>query len=268
MTKVTSVSTSKPGKIDASPQHDGPSPLELCQDKWEHLREDVKGKMWSECPPEMVGDFMRAMAQYFVHNFHDDAVMKTLQYVASTVFKDPNATGFELSATYLGSRASAMLSVKLSPEDKFEREMAEEPTVAFEISTAADNEEDVRAALGQWAEEDEPQTRIIFDPIASLPNSDIVALVKHIEHSIGKEDLLVMSTSALTLLLWQKCEKTNAQTAELTIRGLYEGKNKIRAGEKIVAFMKVEHLDSDLSAQISDNENVYSITSKIGKMKG
>lgn len=267
MTRVTSVSTSKPGKIDARPQHDGPSPLQLCQDKWEHLRGDVKGKLWSECPPEMVGDFMRAMAQYFVHNFGNDAVMKSLQYVASTVFKDPSAVGFDLTAAYSGSPASAVLSIKTFPEDKLDHEMSDEPTVAFEISTDADNEEAARAALGQWAEEDQPETRMIFDPIESLPNADIVALVKHIEHNIGTEDLLVMSASALTLLLWKECEKTNAQTAELTIRGLYEGDKKVRAGEKIVGFMKVEHLDSTLNAHHSDDDNVYSVTSKIGKKK-
>lgn len=267
MTRVTSVSTSKPGKIDARPQHDGPSPLQLCQDKWEHLRGDVKGKLWSECPPEMVGDFMRAMAQYFVHNFHDDAIMKALQFVACSALKDPQSKGFELPVAYLGSQASAVLSLTTQPEDKLDSELADDHTVTFDVATSATTEEEVREELGRWAQEDDPQTRMVFDPLNALPNKDVVAMVKNIEQKVGHEDLLVMSTAALTLLLWKECEQSNAKTAELTIRGLYDGDQTIRPGEKIVAVMTVNHLDNTMDAEVSEDLNTYEVTSKIGKNK-
>lgn len=263
MSKITSVKVTKSGNIAARPEEDGPSAMDLCQDKWEHLREDVKGKLWSQCPPEMVGDFMRAMASYFVRNFHEDAAMKALQYVCSSVFKDPNHTGFDLSTSYAGSPARAVLSVTPQPEDKFDHEMTQEPTVTFDIATSATTDDGVRAALGQWAEEDTPQTRIVFDPLAALPNSDIVALVKQIENKVGQDDLLVMATFALTILLWKQCEQSNAQTNELTIRGLSEGNHSIRTGEKLVAHMTVWQLDNTLETQTPEEHNTYAVTSKI-----
>lgn len=267
MSKVTRIKTSKSGSIPSRPQPDGPSALEACQDKWEHLREDVKGKLWSQCPPEMVGDFMRAMAQYFVHNFHDDAVMKALQFVACSALKDPQSKCFQVPVSYLGSQASAVLNLTTQPEDKFDSEWTDDHTVTFDVATSATTEEGVREELGRWAEEDDPQTRMVFDPLASLPNKDIVALVKNIEQKVGREDLLVMSTVALTLLLWKECETTNAETAELTIRGLYDGDQTIRPGEKIVAVMTVNHLDNTMDTEASEDLNTYEITSKIGKNK-
>lgn len=267
MSKVTAVKVTKSGNIAARPQSDEPSALQLCQDKWEHLRADVKDKRWAECPPEMVGDFMRAMAQYFKQNFHDDAVMKALQLVCSSVFKDLSAKGFELTAHYSGSPASAILSVAPQPEDKTNIEMETGHSVTFDIATTATTDAGVRAALGQWAEENTPETRIIFDPLTSLPNSDIVALVKQVEEKVGTEDLLVMTTTALTLLLWKEFEKTNAETGEFTIRGLYNGKRDVRPGEKMVAAMNVRHLDSTLDPPVSEEQNVYSITTAIGKVK-
>lgn len=263
MSKITQVKVTKSGNIPARPQDDGPSAMDLCQDKWEHLREEVKGKLWSQCPPEMVGDFMRAMTSYFVRNFHEDAAMKAMQYVCSSVFKDPNHPGFDLSASYTGSPAGAVLSVKPQPEDKLDHEMDQEPTVTFDVATSATTDDGVRAALGEWAEEDTPQTRIVFDPLTSLPNSDIVALVKQIENTVGRDDLLVMATFALTALLWKECEQSNAQTSELTIRGLSEDNQAIRPGEKLVSCMTVRHLDNTVEAQASEETNTYTVTSKI-----
>lgn len=267
MSKVTSVTVTKPGNIPARPQSDEPSALQVCQDKWEHLRGEVKGKLWSECPPEMVGDFMRAMSEYFVQNFHDDALMKAFQYVCRSVFKNPDHPGFDLNASYLGSQANVVLSVKTAPEDKLNSEMVQEPKVTFDIATSATTDDGVRAALGEWAEESEPQTRMTFNPLTSLPNSDIVALVKQIEQKVGTEDLVVMSTAALTLLFWVECEYTNAETGKLIIRGLSEQNEEVRPGEKMVASIKVQHLDKALGNTGSEDLLTYQVTSTTGKMK-
>lgn len=268
MSKITAVSVTKSGNIPARPQNDEPKALQVCQDKWEHLRADVKGKLWSECPPEMVGDFMRAMSHYFLENFHDDALMKAFQYVGCTVFKIPGFEGFNLNASYLGSQANAVLNVRTAPEDKFNSEMVQDPTVTFEIATSATTDDGVRAALGEWAEENEDQTRMVFNPLTSLPNSDIVLLVKQIEQKVGTEDLLVMSTAALMLLFWTECEKTNAETGDLIMRGLSEKDEEIRPGEKIIAGIKVQHLDKTLNTNpASEDLLTYQVTSKIGKVK-
>lgn len=267
MSKVTSVTVTKSGNIPAR-SHNEPSALQMCQDKWEHLRADVKGKLWSECPPEMVGDFMRAMSNYFVENFHEDALMKAFQYVGCSVFKTPDCEGFDLTSSYLGSQANAVLSVKTAPEDKFNSEMGQEPTVTFDIVTSATTDDGVRSALGEWAEEEEPQTRIVFNPLTSLPNSDIVSLVKQIEQKVGAEDLLVMSTAALMLLFWAECERTNAETGELIMRGLSEKNEEVRPGEKVVAGIKVQHLDKSLdTTPVSEDALTYQVTSKTKKVK-
>lgn len=252
-TKVTGVRQVKSGNTQANEIPEGQSALGLCQDRWEHLRDEVKGKSWAQCPPEMVCDFVRSTAHYFEQLYGEEAVFKSFQHTASGVFSDPSRTEITLVAAYSGSPAS--FSVRISPTTETQEDRnGEIGSVEFDVTSDAEGEDDVREGLRAWAEDEQPITRFVFDPLTQLPVRDMMALVKHVENNVSTDDLTVLSACAFTLLWWKQHEDMNAEIGELSVSGLSVGDTELRPGEKIVASSFSTALDSGLEENLEEGQ--------------
>lgn len=252
-TKVTGVRQVKSGNTQPNDIPEGQSALGLCQDRWEHLRDEVKGKSWAECPAEMVCDFVRSTAHYFEQLYGEEAVFKSFQHTASGVFSDPARTEITLVAAYSGSPASFSVKVFPTAETQEDRN-GDIGSVEFDVTSDAEGEDAVREDLRAWAEDEQPVTRFVFDPLTQLPVRDMMALVKHVEANVSTDDLTVLSACAFTLLWWKQHEDMNAEIGELSVSGLSVGDAELRPGEKIVASSFATALDTGLDDSLEDGE--------------
>ena len=260
-TKVTSVRTVTSGKIASKKEmFEEGSPMKLCQEKWKDIQKSVQSKKWSECPPEFVGDFIRAMSNEFLLCYEEGAAEKSFQFLATSAFEDNNKQQINLDGVYLAGNASFHLTLSVEDEKSSDRDPV--GTVEFEVQSKAETEDEVRDHLNEWASTAEAQTRLVFDPISQLPDEDIVRLVKQIEEKISGEDMYVLASAASIMIWWQMCENFNAETGVRSISGLHLGDKLIRPGQVIVARAKVNLLDENIQLNHSEDLSTYKVSSR------
>lgn len=260
-TKVTSVRTVTSGKIASKKEmFEEGSPMKVCQAKWKETQKSVQSKKWSECPPEFVGDFVRAMSNEFLLCYEESAAEKSFQFLATSAFEDNDKQQIKLDGVYLAGNASFQLNLSVEDEKELDRDPV--GTVQFEVQSKAETEDDVRDNLNEWASTTEAQTRLIFDPISQLPNEDIVRLVKQIEEKVSGEDMYVLASAASIMIWWQMCENFNAETGIRSISGLHLGDKLIRPGQVIVGRAKVNLMDENMTLDNAEALSTYTVSSR------
>lgn len=220
------------------------SALGACLKKWEHLRDEVKGKLWAQCPPEMAADFARAVARDLVTEYGPGAIAKGGQSIAIAA-AERNLDQVEIKGSWLGAGAFFGLRVEFSPD---QRDVDAPVEQGVEFSVVADDESDegdVRDALRDWGKnEDSSRVRMVLDPVATLPDEDVAALVSQVEQYFKGDDATILFSSAGALLMWASMESHNAVDLNLEMAGLTRGDAYVAPGKRVAIVCKATLMDS------------------------
>lgn len=232
-TKVTSVRTIKSGKIESQQEmFEENSPLKACEERWKPLQKELKSKKWSECPPEMVSDFVRSTSQELDQSYGNRAYEKAFLFLAAAVFEDNKKTAFYFKIQDDQNQGSYALSLRVeSPNQTTDQNPV--GSIDFDIKADAKNEKEVKEALKDWAGRPS-ESRVVFNPLTQASDESIVQLIKDIEQVLPGSGLDILTSASALLLGWKVAEKWNASTGELSMQGVYVGDKHIRPGEKIV----------------------------------
>lgn len=271
--KLVSLTTRCHGEIE--PERDSTaeeSPFIPVDAKWKDLKEEVKGKRWSECRPEMVADYVKATAALVELEYGKNTCLKMSQMLAggfmgnwqnSCQFKITSKKGPEIALRFFvqpvgfanpeGNKLEGSEPGEAGQEKAGERTVKETAELGFKVSKGEAEEIDQtgakQALLGYLAEPGEKRTA--FDPLTELEDEAWVELARQIENQwqngkVGDIDLLV--TAAAVVVTWRYMERHNANDLTNTLGGLTKKGKEIRPGFEAVVKAQAKLYKADLES--------------------
>lgn len=254
---VTSITQSSKGPLPHREVKEEESHLRAAWIKWKHLKEQVKGKKWAECPADFVADHVRAVAKDLRLQFEEETPSK-ITSMFSVTLAEKNIEKFELSSSWLSGNASVSLSFSRHPVTELEIE--KEFGTSFVLKLPPDSDEAAaRKALSDWSEEPS-SARFIFDPVTQLPDDEVKVLTSMVESQLpAPSDLDILIGAATALIIWKKMEAVNATDSTFSFEGLSHGENKIWPDQKMVVNAKANLFDQLEQTLIEEGDFVEAI---------
>lgn len=210
-TKVSSVRVVRAGNAEGQPL-DKHSHIQACSQRWEHLRDEVRTLKWSECPEEMVADFVKSVTKDLQQMYGDDALSKALQALSCAAFENSDEA-VSLSATC--SQTGSSISLNLAKKTYKQTDPA--GTVEMVFHTDAATPDDARQRLKEWGDEPSPKQRTPLNVFEDVSAADIRDLVRDVEGVVGNKEIDVLFSSSFVLQAWDQTERMNASDMNLAL---------------------------------------------------
>lgn len=265
--RISSVQKSRLGftpKADSEHEIATEFSLQEASTRWKHLRSEVKGLPWSGVPDDMLRDFLIASACEITKAYGDNAAMKSAEVFAIQVLTR-GVTEARIHAAWDQAGASASFHLKTRPLCT-ENPVAAIPGVEFVLEgPSSQTEEEVRKGLGELATEDQPETRLVLNPIMQVPAESLRKIIKQVEDLIGDPldksnqfDALLVASSVL--LMWKQLEDRNADVSSIRMSDLYDGEVEVAAGQEVILESTRVALDPGLALpEKSEPRSQYSV---------
>lgn len=230
--------------------YDGPSPYRECVQRWKAQMRAFRGQPWSACPSALVADHVRSMAGEFRAGYGERAADKGIEFLGGTMARLPERR-LTLTAGYTGTSASCTLAFERHSENPVD----EEAGVSFELAMPVGaSEAAVRQALLDAA--DAPSEPASFDPVVSLPDEDVHALMRSVEEGFGEhaDELDQLMLAAGFLLHWSRLEQINAGEAQTVLRGLTNGSQETCPNEAVSVLARRTEKNAPIRSPSSPQE--------------
>lgn len=279
MSKIRSMSITTEGQTEPVEKVEREaSEIQAATERWIHLQDQVKGKRWSDCPPEMVADFIKSTAKDVDREFGRNGMSKMIISAAVARFRiDPENLDMRLSCQSADGQGGIEMVLSTEPEN-LDREEEEFTAVELDVDMSQEdldsisNKSSTKDVLDAVMKNNKSRKREVFNPLAvgSVEDEQIVQLVRDIEQQLPivdgnrqENEFDVMFTAAGVLLVWKNAEITNASTSTFSLNGLYNRDEKVYPGLTVKAVCQTQIHDQDLT--IDDNEDLVSANISVTK---
>lgn len=252
VTQISSSSGSIQERIKTEEELSQPAALTVAFEKWEDELKNWKGIPWAKTRADLVGDFVRAACADLENDYAGEAGSKAAQMMGSLLVK-LNKDEIRFIASSLRYQTHIALTWNIQDESlDYDSSSKVEPSTEFTLMVEENaQEEDVREALKNWG--NEPQTRMVFDPITQLSNEELRDVMKNVESQLDtKEDHMLLVSAASVLLNWKRLERLNASSVNYAFHGLTEKNKPVAPGKKIVVKGEVKLLDQPLKSNVEE----------------
>ncbi len=234
--RIVGVKYRKEGKIEpVSEQESEHNPIDECRAKWKHLEKEVASLLWSQCPPDMAGDFVRATMDFIKLNYGINATNKSLEVLAIN-FASSGKDNLVIDIASSVCSRHLLLKMHNESENDFNPfELEAEDMAEFELANNANEvltETEAKETLKNWSSE-----KPLNEPLnieRTLPNEDIMKILKALDDHGIESDLAVLFGAGAVILHWQHLENVNAKTSVISMAGLSIGEEDISVGNRVV----------------------------------
>lgn len=272
MSRIKSLSITTEGKSEPVKDADQyESELDAATERWEHMREEVKGKRWSQCPPELVADFMKSAARDISRQYGRGAMTQTIISAAVARARiDPENLDMRLACQSADGKGGIEIVLSTHPENT-DRDEEEFTAVELDVDMSPDDLDEISSTSSPgdvlkkvMKKDNRPEERKVFDPLeeGNVSDDQILELVRSIEEQLPivedqrqENEFDVMLTAAGVLLVWKNAEITNASTTTFSLNGLYNGDTEVYPGLTVKAECQTQIHDSQLKL-VEDEELV------------
>ena len=221
-----------------------PSAMTTVWEDWKEELQNWKGIPWGQTRADLVGEFVRAVCFDLIDDYDDDAASKVSQVMGNVLVLN-NKEELHLNARSLMYQTHIDLTWKLEEDTPSSREDATELTLMLEEDSTEKDALDALKNIG-----DEPQTRLVFDPITQLEDEEIRHLMSVVEKNLDtQDDSFLLMAAASVLINWQKMEKMNATSLEYVAHGLTDKGQPIAVGKKMVVKGHTKIFDESLKSE-------------------
>ena len=221
-----------------------PSAMTTVWEDWKEELQNWKGIPWGQTRADLVGEFVRAVCFDLIDDYDDDAASKVSQVMGNVLVLN-NKEELHLNARSLMYQTHIDLTWKLEEDTPSSREDATELTLMLEEDSTEKDALDALKNIG-----DEPQTRLVFDPITQLEDEEIRHLMSVVEKNLEtKDDSFLLMAAASVLINWNQMEQMNATSLEYVARGLTDKGQPIAVGKKMVVRGNTKIFDQSLKSE-------------------
>ncbi len=280
--KITSIQTTQDGiptSVERAERESGAfvpgrgkmkaqSQMSVAIERWKALQAEVADKKWSQCPDNMVVDFVRAVGDDISAQYGLNAAAKAAQMVASCLLENGGGA-FEIGCQWQEARISANMRMICEPD---EEEIKASSSVSIKIEGVSDGlPKSVQQVLVEISEKNDSArlpAMARLQQLAGLPAAKVVDIVGQLERAVPKfSDTDILIGAAAFMLGWQKAEENNAATLEMRMRGLTQNDKPAFPGMLVRVKIKAVRPDAALvyaaDGELSADEKPFVIEANI-----
>lgn len=233
---VTTV-TPAPDRSKLAQTQGSPEGLDACAARWAPTMQGLKNTPWSQCPPALTADFVRALMNDLEADYPEDLTYMAGQMAATSFMESAHPTfTFELPW------AQAQLRLRMAWANTPTLVQDDEET-ALEVGIdmpEGSTPEDTQEALDHWLAQDTTDLTQL-SVRKQLPDTAFLALLAQVEALTPQaRSMELLMAAAGLVLLWDRQQRINGDTYVVRLSGVTVSGVEPRPGQDAVGTSTIE----------------------------